>query len=181
MSSEDVILGKLKYIPGDTDLYNFWKTTPLPDKLYNPPFNQYPPKVTLTKEQLALVQKPVGPENVVVKQNDLTKLDLSVAQKFDDGKTNWTLMPFEAIEEITKVLEFGARKYDSWNWTKDGGFKYSRVLNSLLRHIFAYMRGEDNDPESGLSHLAHAGCNIVFLIYFNKYKDKFNKDDRRKS
>jgi hypothetical protein len=88
-------------------------------------------------------------------------------------------MPFEAIEEINKVLEFGAKKYAAHNWKLGDGFKYSRLLNSLLRHIFAYMRGEDTDPESGLSHLAHAGCNIVFLLYYNKYKTKYNNDDRK--
>jgi len=100
--------------------------------------------------------------------------------KSDAGKADWSLMPFEAIEEINKVLEFGAKKYAAHNWKLGTGFKYSRILNSLLRHIFAYMRGEDNDPESGLSHLAHAGCNIVFLLYYNRYKDKFNNDDRVK-
>lgn len=100
------------------------------------------------------------------------------AVRFDTGKTQWDLMPFEAIEEINKVLEFGAKKYAAHNWQKGEGFKYSRVLNSLLRHIFAYMRGEDNDPESGLSHLAHAGCNIVFLLYYVKNKSRYKNDDR---
>lgn len=102
----------------------------------------------------------------------------SVAMKFDTGKTDWTLMPFDALEEINKVLDFGAKKYAAHNWKKNAGFKYSRVLGSLMRHIYAYIRGQDNDPESGLSHLAHAGCNILFLLYYNKYKDVYNKDDR---
>lgn len=100
------------------------------------------------------------------------------AVKYDANKTDWSLMPFEVIEEINKVLEFGAGKYSAHNWKQGEGFKYSRVLNSLLRHVFAYMRGEDKDPESGLSHLAHAGCNIVFLLYYNKYKDRYKNDDR---
>ena len=101
------------------------------------------------------------------------------ALRFDEGKTNWSLMPFEAVEEINKVLEFGANKYAEWNFANDGGMKHSRVINSCLRHIFAYMRGQDLDPESGLSHLAHAGCNILFLLYYNKYPETFKaKDDR---
>ena len=101
------------------------------------------------------------------------------ALRFDEGKTNWSLMPFEAVEEINKVLEFGANKYAEWNFVNDGGMKHSRILNSCLRHIFAYMRGQDLDPESGLSHLAHAGCNILFLLYYNKYPETFKaKDDR---
>ena len=102
----------------------------------------------------------------------------SVAMKFDSGKTDWSLMPFEAIEEINKVLDFGAKKYAAHNWRTGTGFKYTRVLSSLLRHTFAWARGEDLDPESGLSHLAHMGCNVVFLIYYNKYKTRYNNDDR---
>ncbi len=100
------------------------------------------------------------------------------ARRDDSGKTNWSLMPFEAVEEINKVLDFGAKKYAEWNWTNSGGMKHSRVINSCLRHLFAYLRGEDKDPESGLSHLAHAGCNILFLIYYTKYPEVYNKDDR---
>ena len=102
----------------------------------------------------------------------------SVAMKFDSGKTDWSLMPFEAIEEINKVLDFGAKKYAAHNWRTGSGFKYTRVLSSLLRHTFAWARGEDLDPESGLSHLAHMGCNVVFLIYYNKYNARYNNDDR---
>jgi len=101
------------------------------------------------------------------------------AVKFDTGKLDWSLMPWDSVEEILKVLEFGKIKYSAWNWSSGEGFKYSRVFNSLLRHLFAWFRGEDTDPESGISHLSHAGCNILFLIYFVKHKNKYpNNDDR---
>ena len=100
------------------------------------------------------------------------------AIKYDDGKTDWSLVPFEALEGMADVLAFGAKKYASWNWTDGGGFSYSRVLRSCLRHIFAFMRGEDNDPESGLSHISHAQCNLLFLAYYIRDKKKFSKDDR---
>lgn len=101
------------------------------------------------------------------------------AIRHDSGKTDWSLMPWEAVEEINKVLEFGAQKYAAHNWKEGDGFKYTRVLNSLLRHVFAWSRGEDRDPESGLSHLAHAGCNVIFLLYYSRYKDRYHNDDRR--
>ena len=103
----------------------------------------------------------------------------SEAIKYDNNKTDWSLMPWEAIEDIVKVLEFGAKKYSRWNWTEGSGFSYTRIVSSLLRHTFAWVRGEDKDPESGLSHLAHMGCNIVFLLYYNRYKDRYNNDDRK--
>lgn len=105
---------------------------------------------------------------------------LTEAVKHDQGKLDWSLLPIDSVEEILRVLEFGKRKYAAWNWASNGGFKYSRLYRSLLRHIFAWWRGEDNDPETGLSHLAHAGCNILFLLYYIKHRNtKYqNNDDR---
>lgn len=51
------------------------------------------------------------------------------------------------------------------NWEK--GFKWSRLFGSTLRHLFAWYRGETIDPESGLNHLSHAACNIIFLLEFS--------------
>lgn len=108
-----------------------------------------------------------------------TAVSTKEAIKFDDGKLDWSLMPFDSVEEILKVLEFGKKKYAAHNWSQGEGFKYTRVFNSLMRHLFAWFRGQDNDPETGLSHIAHAGCNILFLLHFIKNKDKYkNNDDR---
>ena len=85
-------------------------------------------------------------------------------QKFDGEKIRVELLPVDALEEIAKVLTFGAIKYAAGNWATGSGFKWSRLAGALLRHIFAWMRGEDRDPESGISHLAHAGCMLLFLL-----------------
>jgi hypothetical protein len=111
----------------------------------------------------------------VMPKHDKTK----EAVKHDDGKADWSLVPFESLEGMVKVLEFGAQKYAGWNWTTNGGFSYTRVLRSCLRHLFAYMRGEDNDPESGLSHIHHAMCNLLFISHYIGNKEKYNKDDRQ--
>jgi len=114
------------------------------------------------------------------------KIDKDVQQglikavKFDEGKRDWSLLPYDSIEEIAKVLEFGKIKYAAWNWTEGGGFKYTRVFNASMRHLLAFMRGEDKDPDSGLSHIAHLGCNVLFLLHFILNKEKYNTcDDRR--
>ena len=112
-------------------------------------------------------------DDAVAKANIKTE-----AVKFDSGKVDWTLVPFEALEDMVKVLEFGAKKYDRWNWTTGGGFKWTRVAASGMRHLFAWLRGEDTDPESGLSHIAHAQCNLLFLAYYIRNKNTMNKDDR---
>ena len=102
------------------------------------------------------------------------------AQRYDQGKTDWSLMPWDALEDINKVLDFGAKKYAAHNWKQGGGFEWTRVFGCLCRHIFAWARGEDLDPESKLPHLAHAGCNILFLLHYAKNKTAYPKDDRQK-
>ena len=82
--------------------------------------------------------------------------------KYDQGKPPMSLIDRHAIEEIAKVLAFGAEKYAAHNWRQ--GIAYSRLLDASMRHLFAFADGEDLDPESGLSHIAHAGCCIVFLL-----------------
>lgn len=89
-------------------------------------------------------------------------------RKYDNDKPRMELLSTPAIEAIAQVLTYGARKYTTkddsgdHNWRK--GFNWSRLLGAAIRHMFAWMRGEDKDPESGLSHLAHAGCCIMFLL-----------------
>ncbi len=101
------------------------------------------------------------------------------ATKFDNGKLDWSLLPYDALEEVVKVLEFGKHKYSAWNWANGEGFQYTRVFSAIMRHLLAFMRGEDLDPESGLSHISHCACNILFLLYFIKNKDKYNTIDNR--
>lgn len=84
------------------------------------------------------------------------------AMKFDEEKPRMELLDPYAMEQLALVLTFGAKKYEPWNWTK--GLAFSRLLGAAFRHLFAWAKGEDLDPESGLSHLAHAMCCIMFLI-----------------
>jgi hypothetical protein len=96
-------------------------------------------------------------------------------KKTDTGKPQFELLPFELLTDVNKVLQHGAVKYGINNWRKREGFKLSRCYNALLRHMFAFWRGEDNDPETGISHLAHAMCNLIFLMYHRTEKEA---DDR---
>lgn len=96
------------------------------------------------------------------------------ATKHDAGKPRMDLLDPYAIRELAKVLEFGARKYAPWNWTK--GMEYSRLMGAALRHMMAFQEGEDLDPESGLPHVAHAMCCLMFLLGMTVRKPEM--DDR---
>lgn len=102
--------------------------------------------------------------------------DVNGGTKHDGEKVRLELLSPIAINEIAKALTFGAKKYDANNWRK--GIAWSRLLGASLRHIMAFMSGEDKDPESGLSHLAHAGCCIMFLL--EQEARKKDLDDRYK-
>ena len=88
------------------------------------------------------------------------------ALKFDSDKLPVNLLSSEALLQTAAVMKFGADKYSEHNWRS--GFAWSRPLAAAMRHIMAFNDGEDCDPESGLSHLAHAMCCIMFLLEFQK-------------
>jgi hypothetical protein len=112
-------------------------------------------------------------------QVDTVLGDESTPVKFDQGKVDWAILPLDAVEEIIKVFQFGEQKYARGNFANGDGLEYTRMLNSLMRHTTSFMRGEDNDPESGLSHMGHAGCCVLMLLHFITHKDQFpNNDDR---
>ena len=76
----------------------------------------------------------------------------------------YDLVPFqEMTEAFSRVAEFGAHKYAAWNWSL--GLKRVQILGSLLRHAFAYLRGEDRDRESGLLHTDHILWNAAVLSH----------------
>ena len=94
--------------------------------------------------------------------------------KDDNTKTRYDLLPPELLEETAKVLTFGAQKYSAHNWAQ--GASWSRYFSAMMRHMWAWWRGEDNDPETGFSHLAHAACCLSFLIAYQRRS--LGEDDR---
>lgn len=94
--------------------------------------------------------------------------------RYNTGKADLSLIPLVTLEEEAKVWEYGKAKYAAWNWAK--GMNWSVPYACALRHLSAWQRGEEIDPESGQSHLAHVMCNIRMLMLYSKtYKEG---DDR---
>ena len=96
--------------------------------------------------------------------------------KNDKDKPTFELLPIDLLADVNKVLQHGCIRYGLNNWRKAEGFKFSRCYNALLRHMFAWWQGEDNDRETGISHLAHAMCNLLFMMYH--FKNNKQADDR---
>ena len=91
--------------------------------------------------------------------------------KHDQDKPRYDLLPAIAIDELAKILTFGASKYsaNSWQSVENG---LERYRAALLRHTFAMQRGELIDEESGLPHSAHAMCCAAFIVELEMINNK---------
>jgi hypothetical protein len=96
------------------------------------------------------------------------------AARYDYGKSNWHLLPYCALQDVVDVFDYGATKYSERNWEK--GMSWSRMFNSMMRHLVAWWNGEDTDKESGLPHLAHAAFGCLGLLFFGH--KRLGTDDR---
>ena len=97
--------------------------------------------------------------------------------KFDNNKPSLSLIPNKPLLEIARVLDFGSRKYSAHNWRE--GIEQDRLLSAALRHIYANNEGETVDAESGLNHLAHAACCILFALEEQLRPESYKAFDNR--
>ena len=83
------------------------------------------------------------------------------AIKFDADKVQYSDIPPHTLEQVAKVFNYGAKKYTKFNY--NGGMEYLRYYDAALRHMQAWVRGEDID-ESGNPHIAHAISSLMMLL-----------------
>lgn len=89
--------------------------------------------------------------------------------KNDDGKARWDLLPWEEVGQVVEVLTHGAKKYAPENWKRVPN-PQNRYFAAAMRHLHAHRLGDALDDETGLPHLAHAACCILFLMHFEALK-----------
>jgi hypothetical protein len=86
--------------------------------------------------------------------------------KLDAGKNRLGLVLMEfsrSLQEVGKVGTFGANKYTDNGWIEVPN-GVSRYTDAMFRHLLKYGEGEDVDPDTGLSHLAHAAWNVLATL-----------------
>jgi hypothetical protein len=90
--------------------------------------------------------------------------------KYDKDKPKWNLLPWDEVEDVVKVLTFGAKKYapDNWKFVDDANNRY---MDAAMRHLVAHQQGESRDYESNESHIAHAICCLLFMLWHDKNDD----------
>ena len=108
-------------------------------------------------------------------EGDIESKERGTTARANRGKVQFSLVPLHLLHGAAKVLMHGCKKYSPWNWAKGG--LWSTAFDSLLRHLLKwwYFR-EEYDRESGLHHLDHAMCNLLFLLH---YKDTYEDGDNR--
>lgn len=129
------------------------------------PPSESPGDAFLSSQEWMMFEAPLNlpPATSTPKQ----EVDLaSEGTKYDSGKLPWELYAWDAAEGTVDILAYGAQKYARRNW--ELGMDWSRVYGALMRHMVAWWQGEDNDPETGKSHLDHAAACIMFLQAYSK-------------
>lgn len=104
-------------------------------------------------------------------EEEKLKVLKELGNRFNQGKLAWHLVDFQALIPMVKVLMYGAKKYAPNQWKN--GLSKQETLDSLLRHLFPLLSGEEVDAESGELHIGHIFCNALFYSYFTTV-DKTN-------
>jgi len=104
------------------------------------------------------------------------------AKRDNKGKPGVHRLPYDTFLYLSLVYDMGEEKYPRPegdplpNWAY--GCEYSVNYASLMRHMFKWWSGVDNDAESNLRHLAHAAfCILTLLTYALR---GIGQDDRPK-
>lgn len=91
-----------------------------------------------------------------------------------NGKPPLSRLP-DVLEDGAAVMERGAKKRTPNDW-REKNYAISLFTDAGERHVQAYKRGQDNDPESGQPHLVHAFVN--FMMAHELQRDGLGVDDR---
>lgn len=83
--------------------------------------------------------------------------DTGAVRDMSEGKGRMDLLPWEAIIEVSKHCENGAKKYGEHN--VDKGIPTHSLCDSAARHLAKYLSGWDDEP-----HLLAATWNLLWAV-----------------
>lgn len=97
------------------------------------------------------------------KDHRVTDQGAGRALRYNTGKLpfRYALTFPDAMRMLAETIGYGEQKYAPYNYMKGG--PASQYVDCLGRHLTAWWNGEDNDPESGKSHLGHMVFNVLQL------------------
>ena len=89
------------------------------------------------------------------------RLERALRYNVDKSQLHFILAFPQALRAVADITTYGSHKNEMYNFLK--GASSSESVSSLLRHLDAWWRGEELDPESKLHHLAHLAWNALRL------------------
>jgi hypothetical protein len=88
-----------------------------------------------------------------------------------DKKIPLHLVPPALVIGAARALSEGADKYGAYNW-RELPVETTTYISAILRHLYAYLDGEDLDPESaGKHHLDGCAASLAILMDSLESKD----------
>lgn len=133
-------------------------------------------KISLDPFDPRFLMRPASWPQVTLPPINLYNAPKQEGLKYDSGKPRMGLIDPLAAQGLARVLTFGANKYAADNWRN--GINFTRLIDSLERHLAEIKKGVDVDPESGEQHIDHLGCCWMFLSNYMKNPRYKEFDDR---
>jgi hypothetical protein len=75
----------------------------------------------------------------------------------------WSVMPRWVMLQVGRVMSVGAAKYSPFNY-RESRIAASTYQDAMERHLQLWFDGEDNDDETGVSHLASVIASCALLM-----------------
>ena len=95
-----------------------------------------------------------------------------LGERFDDGKTRYSLIPPEALEGLAEIYSKGAERHADYNWL---GLSEERILDAMERHIMEYKKGNKwNMKDWGHHTLLHVAWGALNLAYIDIMEEPCN-------
>ena len=133
------------------------------------------PKASVYETSLTCGVDVLFVENVVSRMASYP--DDNPKTQYGEKKLKMSSTPVMPLQEMGKVFELGAKKYGRYNWRLHA-VSATVYYDAALRHLMAWFEGEDTDPESGVSHLAHVmACMAILMDAQKSGKLKDNRLD----
>lgn len=86
----------------------------------------------------------------------------NTAAKNDKEKPDLSHVPVEFLNAVAQAFMVGEKKYNRYNYYK--GHKASQLIAAAMRHLTAWMDGEENDPVDGQPHLGSVGACVAMIL-----------------
>lgn len=101
---------------------------------------------------------------MVTQSEEVRTVDAVSGGEKGEKLQRFSLIPPEFLWELASHYGRGARKYADRNWER--GYKWSLSVDALLRHLYLWLGGEDDDAETGTNHLIAVAWHAVALFTF---------------